>query len=208
MRIFVAFEVEKEDLNPILYELNEYVEKIVDFRWTFIDNLHITICFFRDLNNIGINILNSVIKESIQNFKPIEYNTDYIITLPTGLWRNKYYGYVSDIKPYNGIALKINKGIDNIRKLYNDIENNLIKLGSENNYTFRLKEKRIYIPHITLGRKKWKHNTFHKFNLSKNYIINGLLKKVIIYQSELNEINPNRMHKLFPKYTKLYEFEI
>jgi 2'-5' RNA ligase len=208
MRIFIAFEVEKEYLAPILDELNEYEEKVIDFRWTFNDNLHITLCFFRDLNDIGINILNNAIKYSIQNIGPIEFNTDYIITLPPGLWRNKYYGYVSGIRPYNGIALNINKGKDKIKKIYEDIENNLIKFGKENDYLFRPKEKRIYIPHITLGRKKWKQSVFHKFNYSKNCIIEGLLKKIIIYQSELNEINPNRMHKLFPKYTKLYEFDI
>ena len=208
MRIFVAFEINKEYLTPILKKLNEYKEKIIDFRWTFNDNLHITLCFFRELNDIGINILINVIKYSIENFEPIEFNTDFLITLPPGLWRNKDYGYVSDIKPYNGIALNINKGKDKIKKLYENIENNLIEQGKENNYIFRSKEKRIYIPHITLGRKKWKQEVFHKFNYSENYIIEGILNKIIIYQSELNEINRNRMHKLFPKYTKLYEFGI
>ena len=208
MRIFVALDVDKEYLSPIIHELNEYKEKIVDFRWTYDDNLHITLCFFRDLDDTGLKILNDVIKSSIQEIKPIEFNTDLIITLPTGFWRNKYYGYVSDIKPYNGIALNINQGKEKIKKLQEIIENNLVVLGNEYDFNFRPKEKRPFIPHITLGRKKWKHSTFHKFSYHKNYIIDGLLSKITIYQSELNETNRNRMHKLFPKYTRLFEYQL
>ena len=134
--------------------------------------------------------------------------TNHIITLPTGFWRNKDYGYVSTITPYKGIALNINKGKKEIKILYENIENNLIKHGKEENYMFRPKEKREFIPHITLGRKKWKESVFHKFNFLEDYIIEGLLNKLIIYQSELDERNKNRMPKLFPKYTKLYEYQI
>jgi len=128
--------LKKEYLNQILNELNEYKEKIIDFRWTFNENLHITLCFFKNLDDIGLGILNNIIKYSIQNVRPINFNTDHIITLPPGLWRNKYYGYVSDIKPYNGIALNIDKGKEKIKELYESIENNLIQFGKDNNYLF------------------------------------------------------------------------
>jgi 2'-5' RNA ligase len=208
MRIFVALNINKDTLSSITEKLNALKENHHYFRWIYSEYLHITLAFFHELDDQGINILKRVIEKSIQDIKPIQFSAEELITIPPGLWRNKDHEYILPIAPANGIALKINIGKEQITKLAGNIEDNLIELGNAENYAFRPKEKRPFYPHITLARKGRKDIHLEYEEYYQKYNIEGVLNQVIIYKSEIFTGNPNRRHKEYPKYTYLFEYEL
>ena len=183
-------------------------EEHKDYKWVYKDNIHITLAFFNELDNLGIKLLEKVIEKSLEFYETITFSTGEIIYIPIGVYRDKYYGYVRQ-KKINGLALSIEKGKEEIIKLAENIENNLIEIGEKNNYKFRTKEKRPYIPHITIARKGKKPmmNYLHIFN-KYPFIVEGKVDNITIFQSEIFKGNPNRQHKETSEYKPLKIFEL
>ena len=209
MRIFVAINLPKYFSTQLDEELQTVKQEHKDYRWVYTENMHITLAFLGELDDYGLSILEKVVEKTIEKIKKSTFTTGKMIDIPIGVYRDKYYGFVRQ-KKVNGIALSIEKGIEEIKAISEIIENFLVEIGKNNNYEFRTKEKRPFIPHITLarkGRNPMRYLSYHYKN--ESFSIQGFIDNITIFKSEIFKGNPNRQHKEIPKYTpiKIYKIE-
>ena len=199
MRTFVAIDLSMDFKHKIHENILNIEENHKDYKWVYKENSHITLSFFNNLDETGFKLLVCAIEDAVKNIKGFVFTTDKIIYIPIGIHREGDYTYQ---KRMNGLALSIDKGKDKIKKIYETIENKLIEEGFKNNYQFRQKERREYIPHITIarkGRKPMMYALAHEIMVS----LEGNVDNITIFKSDLFKGNPNRQHKETSKYTKL-----
>jgi len=82
MRIFVAIKLSQNILDQLSPILLDFKEKYRDVRWIPIENLHITLAFFQELDEEGIQILEEVIIKSLESINNIKFSTEKIIYIP------------------------------------------------------------------------------------------------------------------------------
>ena len=206
MRIFTAVNISKDFLQPIQNYLDNWEEKYKDFRWIHKKNMHITLNFFGEMEEDGLVILEKAIEKSVTNISKFIFSAGGFLYLPHGLHRIGSYTYQKTIKVF---ALRIEKGKNEFEKIFNMVEDNLIIFGKENNYSFRPKERRPYVPHITIARKgRFPMENYLSDIKDVQLNIEGIADNVTIFKSELFKGNPNRQQKEIPKYTPLKVFNL
>lgn len=134
MRSFLAIEIPddiKKYLKTLIKSMNQYIDGV---RWVNEAGQHITLKFFGEIEDK----MAWKIKESILYIE--EKHGPFTVTIG-GI------DAFSDRKKARVIVLMLENGVDNIKNIYNDIEESIFALGIE-------KEKRPFTPHITLGRRK------------------------------------------------------
>jgi RNA 2',3'-cyclic 3'-phosphodiesterase len=134
MRAFLAIEISddiKKYLKAVIKSMAPYVETV---KWVNEAGQHITLKFFGEIEEKKA----WQIKESIlfiENKHP-----SFVVTI-------KSIDAFPDKRRARVIVITLENGVDNIKNIYNDIEESVVALGVE-------KEKRSFTPHITLGRIK------------------------------------------------------
>ncbi|MGB9743249.1 MAG: RNA 2',3'-cyclic phosphodiesterase [Minisyncoccales bacterium] len=131
-RIFIAINLPEE----IKRELSSFQEKWPELpcRWTKKDNLHITLIFLGYLSDEEILNLLKITKEVVNKYRPFSIALKRIIYGPPD-------------KPPRMIWVEGEKS-PILTNLKNNLENILFQT------IVKEKEKRNYLPHITLGRLK------------------------------------------------------
>jgi 2'-5' RNA ligase len=177
MRTFIALPLPLELVSAINTQLQPLREIYQEFRWTREENLHITLIFLGELDDPGIGILNEAVNHAIQQKHPISIGTGRIFTLPQG-------------RPANVLALGVEQGKEAIAGLAADVAKMLTKLGKQKNYSFRIPEKRIFVPHITLARRGSVPLKLSPEERTIPLQIQGTLDTLTVFKSDLGRNGP------------------
>lgn len=136
MRTFIAVELAKDILEKIddfIFKTYREIDKN-KISWVKKENLHITLKFLGEINENQIEVVKFVLKDVSKNFK------EFTIFLE-GL------GFFPNLKFPKVIWIGIKKHEDKLKLLASLIEESLSKHGF-------LKEKKEFIPHLTIARIK------------------------------------------------------
>jgi 2'-5' RNA ligase len=207
MRIFVAIDLPIDFFDSVKEYLIKWEENNNDYRWIYKESIHITLAFLGELNENGVKVLEKAIEKTIENIKKFDFSTGHIIYLPFGNYRKYDHSYRKE--KITGFAFTISRGKTKIKKIVEKLEENLIEIGEENNFAFRQKENRAYIPHITIARKGIKPIGY--FSDSIDYLpynVYGIVNNITIFKSDFTNTNDFDFYSKNPKYTKLKTFII
>jgi RNA 2',3'-cyclic 3'-phosphodiesterase len=134
MRAFLAIEI-TDDIKKYLKTIIKFAAMHVDgVKWVKETGQHITLKFFGEIEDEKAK----QIKESILYIE--KKHTPFVVTI-------KGIDAFPDRRRARVIIVTLENGIDNIKNIFNDIEESVLALNIE-------KEKRPFTPHITLGRMK------------------------------------------------------
>jgi 2'-5' RNA ligase len=166
-RLFISLDV-AEDVRRYLYEIAVKLNREEnDIKRISFSNIHITLKFLGNVNIGKIDKIISAIRKTADNFEHFYYRLDDRLDAFPGLLNARV------------IFVPLKEGNENVIKVYNDLENNLSKIKIR-------KEKRNFIPHITIARIK------NRKNIEK--IVKGLrvhkpgrihCNKIILFESIL-----------------------
>jgi 2'-5' RNA ligase len=134
MRAFLAIEISddiKQYLKTIIKSMAMHVDGI---KWVKEAGQHITLKFFGEIEEARAWKIKEAVSMLEKKYSPFVATTKGLSAFP-------------DKKRARVIVVTLEKGVDNIKMIFNDIEHGLSMLGIE-------KEKRELTPHITLGRRK------------------------------------------------------
>ena len=149
MRSFIAIELPESTLNLLVKLQKEFRTCGADVRWVKPGSIHLTLKFLGNINENNVDDIVKILQRVSRKFEPFNITLSGIGVFPTNrsprvLW----------------VGIDRN---DSLKQLQNDIEEDLSLLGFE-------KEKRIFAPHLTLGR--------FKSSLGKG----ALMDKIDLYQ--------------------------
>ena len=132
IRAFLAIDLD-EDLKPKIYRLiNEFQQIDAKVKYVEMENLHLTLKLFGDIDEEGLNLLTEAISNVVNNFKPFKINIK-----SCGAFPNK--------KRIRVIKLGIED--DTILKdLHKQLDKEFVQLGFD-------KDKK-FSTHLTIGRVK------------------------------------------------------
>jgi len=168
IRTFIALELPELELKKIIDIKNNYIEDYHKIKWEPINKLHLTLKFLGDTDENIIPAINSELENILKNYEVFELTFE------------KFGLFIKDKKPrILWVGLKENKKLTNLAQ---EIDNVISKFGFE-------KEKRKFIPHITLLRIKDKDEKFYKdfYKLTQVEIpeINFYADKITFFKSTL-----------------------
>ena len=132
IRSFLAIDLD-EDLKPKINDLiNEFQEIDAKVKYVELENLHLTLKFFGDIDDEGLNLLTEAIEKVVSKFKPFKINIK-----SCGAFPNKKHIRV----------IKLGIEDDTILKdLHKKLDKEFVQLGFD-------KDKK-FSTHLTIGRVK------------------------------------------------------
>ncbi len=134
MRTFLAMEI-PADIKKYLQTISDSLSRYVDgVKWVKSEGQHITLKFFGEIEES----LAWKLKDNL-GYIGLKYG-------PFSLCLKQIDAFPSK-KKARVIVVSLENGIDNIKDIFNDIEDSAFSLGIE-------KDERDFKPHITLGRKR------------------------------------------------------
>lgn len=134
MRVFLALEIPGEIKAYLGVVKDQMAARIRNIKWVNEGGQHITLKFFGEQEEKRVSEIGDALSGIEKSYDPIAVALKNIEAFP-------------DRKRARVIVMALEKGVDNIRMIFHDIEDRLSGLGIE-------KEKRSFKPHITLGRMK------------------------------------------------------
>jgi RNA 2',3'-cyclic 3'-phosphodiesterase len=103
-------------------------------RWVRDEGIHITLKFFGEIERQRALGFRDALQHLAGRYDPFETSLLAVDAFP-------------DKRRARVIVVKLEKGVDNLRSIFNDIEVSLSAMGIEG-------ESRSFTPHLTLGRRK------------------------------------------------------
>jgi 2'-5' RNA ligase len=134
VRTFLAFEASLDIKIYLQDVIKAMATRTGGVRWVRQEGQHLTLKFFGEIDEALAWKIRETLSHLETEYAPFTASLGRIDAFP-------------DRKRARVIVAHIEKGIDNIRRIFNDIEDGLSALGFE-------REKRDLTPHITLGRRK------------------------------------------------------
>ncbi len=134
VRSFIAIEISKEAKNEISRIINILKDNSNGIKWVNPENLHLTIKFLGSIPEDHIAEISEKIKKTVLNIPKFIISLGMLGAFPS--WRSPRVVYI-DLKA----------GGEKVKHLVEKIENAMEKIGFE-------REKRIFSPHIAVGRVK------------------------------------------------------
>ena len=174
MRVFIALKLPQEFIKGICEHIKPLREKYSSFKWVREENLHITLSFLGELDDLGIDVLNNAVKDAIVKTHSIPLSAGKLLTLPHG-------------KPANVLALGIDNGKESITALADNLEKTL---AEQKSYSFRQPEKRPFVPHITLARRGQEYIKILPEERNINIQIQGIIEELAVFKSDLQKNGP------------------
>ena len=132
MRTFLALELPDSVKTRLSATIDLLSRRTSGIRWVKPDSLHITLKFFGEVDE-------SKTREILLALNGIG---DCYTAMPVKL---KEFDAFPDRRHPRVLVASVHEEVDNIKTIFHDIENRLESAGIE-------KEKRDFVPHITLGR--------------------------------------------------------
>lgn len=134
MRAFLAFEI-PEDVKEYLKGLSRMMARTVEgVRWVKDEGIHVTVKFFGEIEEERVREAGLALSHIPERYEAVETSISAIGAFP-------------DRKRARVIIVTMEKGVDKLRSIFDDIDRSLSRLGIE-------KESRAFTPHLTLGRRK------------------------------------------------------
>lgn len=134
MRAFIALEIPGEIRTYLQSIIKSMAIHMDGVKWVNREGQHVTLKFFGEIEETKAFKIRETISHIEKRYAP------FVVTL-------KGIDAFPGKKRARVIVATLEKGVDNIRGIFNDIEDNLSMIGVE-------KEKRDFTPHVTLGRRK------------------------------------------------------
>jgi RNA 2',3'-cyclic 3'-phosphodiesterase len=134
MRAFLAIEISDDIKQYLKTIIKSMAGKVDGVKWVNEEGQHITLKFFGEIEEARAWKIKEAVSMLEKKYSPFVATTKGLSAFP-------------DKKRARVIVVTLEKGVDNIKMIFNDIEHGLSMLGIE-------KEKRELTPHITLGRRK------------------------------------------------------
>lgn len=134
MRVFLAFEIPREVKEYLGEIARPMARRVAGVKWVGQAGQHVTLKFFGEIDEDLARSIGEAVASVAAGYGPFQARLRGIDAFP-------------DRRRARVIVVTLDKGVDNMRSLFNDIEDALEVLGIE-------KEKRGFTPHITLGRKR------------------------------------------------------
>ena len=134
MRVFLALEIPGEIKEHLGVVKDQLAARIRGVRWVNEEAQHITLKFFGEQEEKRVSEIGDALSGIERQYDPVAAALRGVEAFP-------------DRKRARVIVMALEKGVDNIRMIFHDIEDRLSGLGIE-------KEKRSFRPHITLGRMR------------------------------------------------------
>jgi len=183
MRLFIAINFPQELKEKIGKTIEKIVSDFPQVSWTKKENTHLTLKFFGYVNENQLEKIKEGISKSIEGVKPFSLT-------------------FTNLGFFDREQLIIWVGLSDcpeLMKMVNNLEKEMKKLGFA-------KEKRIYSPHVTLGRgKKLSRETSQKIrNIisqeTKNISLQFKVSEITLMESKLTSSGP--------KYFSLSQFAL
>lgn len=172
MRLFIGIPLE----NRAQEELTSYYKHFKDMKAVKKENLHITMQFLGDMEDETVEPLKKAVDKACEGFSAFEAESTRISGFP-------------NLRNAKAIWANVDKGGGAVKKLFSNIEKCLEGIEYE-------KEKRAFIPHITIGRSKQGIDITREAAEFKLRIATRV-GKVVLYSSVLEPGGP--------VYSKIYE---
>ena len=175
MRTFFCYELSDESRER-MQKVSEQIDEVAYIKWVSPENLHITVKFLGEIEQGQIPEIRDAAQGAIEGSKRFKIDIDKFGCFPDPSFPKVLW--LGSSNPPRRI-FKINEGL----------EENLAQHGFE-------REKRDYIPHVTLGRTKENDNKKIKklgkqlcqFRFSEN--LTESIKKLTLMESELRRSGP------------------
>jgi 2'-5' RNA ligase len=183
MRLFLALDFDRK-IQKNLFEIQKTLKKNSDKgRWAYYKNIHLTLKFMGNVNIDKIPEISDSIEASLSGIGPMRFSMDKL-----GFFRGK------NIIRVTWIGLE--GDLDKLVKINHKVENNLVKIGIS-------KEKKKFLPHITLGREIEFNNSL--FNLESS--IKKYLNDEFVVNSATLYISRQEDNKRLYEPVKRFEFK-
>jgi 2'-5' RNA ligase len=134
MRAFIAFEVPMDIKEYLMALSGQMAARVPGVKWVRKEGIHITMKFFGEIDKKEVPAMYEALSCIAGKYPAFEADIVAIDAFPDKLRARV-------------IIVRLEKGIDNLKSIFNDIESTLHGLGIE-------KESRPFTPHLTLGRRK------------------------------------------------------
>ncbi|MCX8111200.1 MAG: RNA 2',3'-cyclic phosphodiesterase [Syntrophorhabdaceae bacterium] len=134
MRAFIAFELPAYIKTYLSKTIDAMSSRTDNVKWVRYEGLHITLKFLGEIDDSVASDIRDGLMYLETKYRPFTMSLDRIDAFP-------------DRKMARVIVVRLKNEIDIISNIFKDIEDNLEKFGFE-------REKRVFKPHITLGRRK------------------------------------------------------
>jgi 2'-5' RNA ligase len=172
MRVFAALSPSPSFLDSLEETLVPLKTAHPEFRWLPRENLHITLAFLGEVDSFGIDILGQVVEQTTAPVKPIAASTGKPVLFPQR-------------QSANALALTIAGGKERAAQLASFFEQNLFRAAQAENYPFRPRDKRAFMPHITVARKGRANLTIFPEEKNTQFRVEGIFESVTVFCSEL-----------------------
>lgn len=172
IRTFIAVNLNpeiREHLTSLQNNLNIPETKI---KWVEKNNLHLTIKFLGYILPKQIELIKSSLKEITSRYNPFSI----ILSLDIGVFPT--------YKVPRIIWVGIKKGANELKELYNSIENNLSDKGFP-------RENKDFSSHITIGRVKFIRDKTNFIQILKRIKVNNLSQEINSIDLMESKLTPN-----------------
>jgi len=172
MRCFIGIPLH----NKIQEEIYDIYPEIKKIRFTKKENLHITVKFLGEVKEEKTEDIKKIIRDCCIDIKKFQISCNRLSAFPS-------------LTSARVIWVNVAEGAKIIEKIYKRLEDKLSQIGFE-------KEKRKYIPHITIARTKISADITDYLN---KFEINSKAESIVLFKSDLKPEGP--------VYTKIFEYD-
>ncbi len=178
-RLFISLNLPKDAKNKIAAAIiNKLSDKNKGVKWVNPAGLHFTLHFLGDLNKIQTDEVKKIMGSLEKKFKKMEFNLNYIKAFPNS---NRPRIIFLQGQQTNG---------DSVFKLQAELGKKLIKIGLKI-------DRRIWQPHITLGRVK-----FGQININFTKI------NEVKFNIDTYSLTESQLEPAGPRYTEVIGFKL
>ena len=174
IRSFLAFPISSDLKESLGYILNDLQQTRADVKWVRLENIHLTLKFLGDIEEIDLEKISSVLGESCCGFGPITSHLSEI-------------GIFPDLRHPRIVWAGLDDSKKKFQVLVEALEERLEKLGFA-------KDEHPFKPHITLGRVKSSANLKNLIQTIQQITFEGknqhTFEKIILYKSTLTPQGP------------------
>lgn len=184
IRSFLAFPVSRELKEDLRHILNDLQQTRADVKWVGLENIHLTLKFLGDIEEIDLEKISSVLSEPCCGFDPIVSHLSGIGVFP-------------DLRRPRIVWAGLDDPKKKFQGMVEVLEDRLEKLGIA-------KDDHPFKPHVTLGRVRSSANLKNLIQTIQQITFEGqnqqTFEKIILYKSTLTQQGPI--------YEALKEFDI
>ncbi len=138
IRAFIAIEIDNEIKNRLSGHIDKLKGIGADVRWVVPENIHLTLKFLGNIEEVFLPNLNEIISDAASNLESFNISIRNIGTFP-------------GIKRPRVVYVCVDEKGNNLLKLYENLNKGVGKFGIK-------KSSRKYVGHITLGRVRTQKN--------------------------------------------------